>query len=52
MIHLICPSPLGKLSPGASDINDALLSMWDEAEANRQKWGCKSHNAFMVCPVL
>lgn len=35
-------SPLGKLSPGAAEINEVFQNMWHEAEQNRKKWGCKS----------
>lgn len=34
-------SPLGKLSPGASHINDVFQDMWREVEKNRMKWGCE-----------
>lgn len=35
-------SPLGKLSPGAADIDAVFQDMWHEAEGNRTKWGCES----------
>ncbi|KAL8728035.1 MAG: hypothetical protein Q9181_005485 [Wetmoreana brouardii] len=40
-ISLIHHSPLGKLSPGAIQIDVDFQEMWREAEGNRVKWGCK-----------
>ncbi|KAL8818582.1 MAG: hypothetical protein Q9223_002807 [Gallowayella weberi] len=34
--------PMGKLGPGAIQINDVFNDMWREAENNRSKWGCRT----------
>ena len=41
-------SPLQKLAPGASELNDVFQDMWREAEKNRQKWGCKLHHILLI----
>lgn len=38
---LTVDSPLGKLGPGAVQVNDVFNDMWREAERNSSKWGCK-----------
>lgn len=40
-VSLTSYSPLGKLSPGAFQIDEVFQKMWQEAENNRVKWGCK-----------
>ncbi|KAL8789197.1 MAG: hypothetical protein Q9213_001304 [Squamulea squamosa] len=40
--------PLGKLSPGAFQMDDVFQKMWQEAEKNRVKWGYLGHTATLV----
>ncbi|KAL9132083.1 MAG: hypothetical protein Q9217_000119 [Psora testacea] len=40
--------PLGKLSPGAADIDAVFQEMWREAETNRDKWGYLGKTATLV----
>ncbi|KAL8702000.1 MAG: hypothetical protein Q9201_004622 [Fulgogasparrea decipioides] len=40
--------PLGKLSPGAFQIDEAFQEMWREAEENRLKWGYLGRTATLV----
>ncbi|KAL8709197.1 MAG: hypothetical protein Q9220_006077 [cf. Caloplaca sp. 1 TL-2023] len=40
--------PLGKLTPGAAEINEVFQAMWREAEGNRVKWGYLGRTATLV----
>ncbi|KAI4254824.1 MAG: hypothetical protein LQ352_002878 [Teloschistes flavicans] len=51
-IPLIPHSPLGKLTPGAKEMSEALEDMWTEAETNRVKWGCMCGSSYPVVPNL
>ena len=35
-------SPQGRAAPGFQELAGYLMSMWKDAEAHRQEWGCKS----------
>lgn len=40
--------PLGKLGPGAIEVNGLFNDMWREAEENRKKWGYLGRTATLV----
>ena len=38
---LTSDSPLGLFAPGFKTLGDYFQNMWNDAEANREKWGCE-----------
>ena len=34
-------SPMGLFAPGFKTLGDYFQDMWNDAEANREKWGCE-----------
>ena len=51
-IYLTRRSPLGKLAPGNAEIDKVFKDMWVEAETNRTKWSCKSHDQFPISALV
>ena len=38
---LTTDSPMGLFAPGFKDLGNYFQNMWNDAEANREKWGCE-----------
>ena len=38
---LTSDSPMGLFAPGFKTLGDHFRDMWNDAEANREKWGCE-----------
>ena len=39
---ILMPSPKGRFAPDYQEIGHFFRRMWQDAAANREKWGCKS----------
>ncbi len=44
--------PMGIFAPGFRNVGDYFQNMWEEAEADREKWGCEYSPAFETAPKL